>query len=78
MRREGKCRAEHVDRIAVHRRAESSIQYVFGADHAFNDIAREISVDAIDRNVYALPRLEPEIVHRDAGDNDTGPFCHTA
>lgn len=71
MRRECKYRAEHIDRITVRRRAESSIQYVVGASHAFNDIAREISVNAIGRNVYALPRPEPEMVHRDECDNDT-------
>jgi len=62
-------RAEHVDQIAVRRRAESSIQYVVGVSHAFNDIAR--NVNAIGGNVYALPRPEPEIVHRDECDNDT-------
>ena len=71
MRRGCKYQAEHVDQIAVLGRAESSIQYVFGASHAFNDIARGVNVNAISRNAYALPKSEPKIVHRNECDNDT-------
>lgn len=62
---------ESVDIIALSFGTEAHVEDVVRAPHAFDDVAREVGMNAVGRDGNALSSVEFKIVHRDKGDERT-------
>ena len=63
MCRESEVRAEKIDRVAVRAGAETGVEDVVGAGHAFDDVSGEVGVGAGGGDVDGGAGLKGEEVH---------------